>query len=54
MSTLDVLVPDIGDFTDVPVVEILVSAGDAVEADAPLVVLESDKASMEIDGKLVV
>jgi len=45
---LEVPVPDIGDFTDVPVVEVLVSAGDEVEAEAPLVVLESDKASMEI------
>jgi dihydrolipoamide dehydrogenase len=48
VSTVDVLVPDIGDFTDVPIVELLVSPGDEVEADAPLVVLESDKASMEI------
>ena len=40
MSTVDVLVPDIGDFTDVPVVELLVAEGDEVEADAPLVVLE--------------
>jgi len=48
VSTVDVLVPDIGDFTDVPIVELLVSEGDEVEADAPLVVLESDKASMEI------
>ncbi len=48
MSTLDVTVPDIGDFTDVPIVEILVAEGDEVESDAPLVVLESDKASMEI------
>jgi dihydrolipoamide dehydrogenase len=48
MSRLDVLVPDIGDFTDVPVAEILVAVGDAVGADDPLVVLESDKASMEI------
>jgi dihydrolipoamide dehydrogenase len=47
-TTLDVLVPDIGDFTDVPVVEVLVGTGDEVEADDPLVVLESDKASMEI------
>ena len=44
----DVTVPDIGDFTDVPIVEILVSAGDEVAADDPLVVLESDKASMEV------
>jgi dihydrolipoamide dehydrogenase len=47
-TTLEVLVPDIGDFTDVPVAELLVAAGDAVAADDPLVVLESDKASMEI------
>jgi len=45
---MDVVVPDIGDFTDVPVAEILVAVGDAVGVDDPLVVLESDKASMEI------
>ena len=44
----DVLVPDIGDFTDVPVIEILVSPGDVVELETPLVTLESDKATMEI------
>ncbi len=43
-----VTVPDIGDFTDVPVIEILVTAGDAVEAEQPIVVLESDKATVEI------
>jgi pyruvate dehydrogenase E2 component (dihydrolipoamide acetyltransferase) len=43
-----VAVPDIGDFSDVPVIEILVAEGDAVEVDAPLVTLESDKATMEI------
>jgi dihydrolipoamide dehydrogenase len=48
VSTLEVLVPDIGDFTDVPVAEILVAVGDAVAAEDPLVVLESDKSSMEI------
>jgi dihydrolipoamide dehydrogenase len=48
VSTLEVTVPDIGDFTDVPVVELLVEVGEEVEADAPLLVLESDKASMEI------
>jgi pyruvate dehydrogenase E2 component (dihydrolipoamide acetyltransferase) len=41
-------VPDIGDFTDVPVIEILVAEGDSVDVDAPLVTLESDKATMEI------
>src|SRR3954469_21015853 len=45
---MQVKVPDIGDFSDVPIVEVLVSAGDEVEAEQPLVVLESDKASMEI------
>ena len=49
MATLtQVAVPDIGDFTDVPVIEILVAEGDAVDLDAPLVTLESDKATMEV------
>jgi len=49
MATLkDVLVPDIGDFVDVPVVELLVTAGDTVALDEPLLVLESDKATMEV------
>ena len=52
-----VLVPDVGDAEDVEVVEILVAAGDAIAADASLVVLESEKASMEIPspgaGKVV-
>ncbi len=43
-----VTVPDIGDFTDVPVIEILVAVGDAVTKDQPLVTLESDKATMEV------
>ena len=43
-----VLVPDIGDFTGIPVIEILVAPGTAVEVDTPLVTLESDKATMEI------
>src|SRR5439155_8942507 len=44
----EVAVPDIGDFADVPVIEILVSPGDEVGADAPLVTLESDKATMDV------
>ncbi len=44
----DVLLPDIGDFQDVEVIEILVQPGDRVEAEDPLITLESDKASMEI------
>jgi pyruvate dehydrogenase E2 component (dihydrolipoamide acetyltransferase) len=48
MSTINIEVPDIGDFTDVPVIEVLVKPGDRVELDAPLVTLESDKATMDI------
>ena len=44
----DVAVPDIGDFVDVPVIEILVEAGQQVAEEEPLVVLESDKATMEV------
>jgi pyruvate dehydrogenase E2 component (dihydrolipoamide acetyltransferase) len=45
---MDVIVPDIGDFKDVPVIEILVKPGDEVAAEAPLVTLESDKATMDV------
>ena len=49
MSQLtQVRVPDIGDFTDVPIIEIQVKPGDRVAAEAPLITLESDKASMEV------
>ena len=47
-NRLEVRVPDIGDFTDVPVIEVLVAAGDAVDADQSLVTLERDKATMEV------
>jgi len=47
-NTIKISVPDIGDFIDVPVVEVLVKAGDHVDAEQPLVTLESDKAIMEI------
>ena len=45
---MDIQVPDIGDFTDVPVVTILVSVGDTVAVEDPLLELESDKATMEV------
>ena len=45
---MQVKVPDIGDFTDVPVIEIHVKAGDSVAAEDPLVTLESDKATMDV------
>ncbi len=44
----EVLVPDIGDFKDVPVIEVLVKPGDAIKAEDSLVTLESDKATMEV------
>ena len=47
-ATIDITIPDIGDFKDVPVIEILVKAGDTVEAEQPIVTLESDKASMDV------
>jgi pyruvate dehydrogenase E2 component (dihydrolipoamide acetyltransferase) len=47
-TTTQVKVPDIGDFTDVPIIEIHVGSGDAVNEDDPLVTLESDKATMDI------
>ncbi len=45
---IEVTVPDIGDFGDVPVIEVLVAKGDTVEAEQSLVTLESDKATMEV------
>jgi pyruvate dehydrogenase E2 component (dihydrolipoamide acetyltransferase) len=47
-SVVDLVVPDIGDFKDVPVIEVLVAAGDTVAKETPLVTLESDKAAMEV------
>ncbi len=47
-AATEVKVPDIGDFKDVPIIEILVKPGDAVKAEQPLMTLESDKASMEV------
>jgi pyruvate dehydrogenase E2 component (dihydrolipoamide acetyltransferase) len=48
MATVEVRVPDIGDFKDVPVIEVLVKAGDTVAPEDPLVTLESDKATMDV------
>ncbi len=47
-ETIDVRVPDIGDFKDIPVIEVLVKAGDTVKAEDPLIMLESDKATMDV------
>src|SRR5436309_3530998 len=48
MAAIEVKVPDIGDFKDVPVIEIQVKPGDTVEKEDSLVTLESDKATMEV------
>ena len=48
MPTIDILVPDIGDFADVAVIELLVKPGESVKLEQSLVTVESDKASMEI------
>jgi pyruvate dehydrogenase E2 component (dihydrolipoamide acetyltransferase) len=45
---ITVEVPDVGDFTDIPIIEILVAVGDTVAAEDPLVTLESDKATMDV------
>jgi dihydrolipoamide dehydrogenase len=45
---IEVKVPDIGDFADVPIIEVLVSPGDEVAVEDPLVTLESDKATMDV------
>jgi pyruvate dehydrogenase E2 component (dihydrolipoamide acetyltransferase) len=47
-QTVEVKVPDIGDFTDIPVIEVLVKAGDSVKAEDSLITLESDKATMDV------
>ena len=48
MALIDVKVPDIGDFDEVAVIELLVKVGDTVKAEQSLITVESDKASMEI------
>src|SRR4051794_18749784 len=48
MATVEIKVPDIGDFDEVAVIEVLVKVGDTVKAEQSLITVESDKASMEI------
>jgi len=52
MATIEVKVPDIGDYTNVPVIEVLVKAGDTVTKDQGLITLESDKATMEVPSSV--
>jgi dihydrolipoamide dehydrogenase len=47
-NTIELKVPDIGGYDDVPVIELLVKVGDSVARDQGLVTLESDKATMEV------
>jgi len=47
-NKIEILVPDVGDFTDIPVIEVLVATGERVDAEQSLVTLESDKATMEV------
>ena len=47
-NAIEVKVPDIGDFKNIPVIEVLIKPGDAVRAEDPLVTLESDKATMDV------
>ncbi|MDP3621779.1 MAG: dihydrolipoyl dehydrogenase [Polynucleobacter sp.] len=51
MAKQILLVPDIGDYDDVPVIEVLIKAGDRIEKEQPLLVLESDKATMEVPAE---
>jgi dihydrolipoamide dehydrogenase len=48
MSLIEIKVPDIGDFSEVAVIELLVKPGDTIKAEQSLITVESDKASMEI------
>ena len=48
MATIEIKVPDIGDFKDVPIIEVLVKPGDVVNPEAALITLESDKATMDV------
>ncbi len=51
-APVEVRIPDIGDFSDVPVIDVLVKAGDLVNLEDPLITLESDKAAMDIPSPL--
>jgi len=51
-QTVEVKVPDIGDFKDIPVIEIFVKVGDTVKAEDPIISLESDKATMDVPAPL--
>ena len=45
---IEIKIPDVGDFKDIPVIELLVQPGDSVDKETPLITLETDKATMEV------
>ena len=53
MAMIEIKVPDIGDFDEVAVIELLVKAGDSIQAEQSLITVESDKASMEIPSSQI-
>jgi dihydrolipoamide dehydrogenase len=57
VSVREITCPDLGDFKDIPIIDVLVAAGDSIEIDTPLVTLETDKATMDVPspaaGKVV-
>ncbi|MGH8255081.1 MAG: biotin/lipoyl-containing protein, partial [Steroidobacteraceae bacterium] len=57
MSRVELVCPDLGEFKNVPVIDVLVKAGDAIQIDTPLITLETDKATMDVPstvaGKLI-
>jgi dihydrolipoamide dehydrogenase len=57
LSSVDLVVPDLGSFSDVPVIDVLVKPGDVVDVDTPLITLETDKAAMDVPstgaGKII-
>ncbi len=48
MSRVDVVCPDLGDFKDVAIIDVMVKPGDRVEIETPLLTLETDKATMDV------
>jgi pyruvate/2-oxoglutarate dehydrogenase complex dihydrolipoamide acyltransferase (E2) component len=48
VSNIDLVVPDLGNFDEVDIVDVLIKPGDTVEVDTPLVTLETDKATMDV------
>ncbi len=53
MSRIDLTVPDLGNFDEVAIVEVLIKVNDRIEIDTPLVTLETDKATMDVPSTAV-